>query len=111
MEEERQKQWMLQMAVLYAAVEILPPARFAFIILVNFHRPKFTLQILEYGVLDRDDIVQANMTFGTCNLPEADVTAPLPATANVTNFGHPNCRPISRIWWLLPTFSLAMLMS
>ena len=102
---------MLLMAVLYAAVEILPTARFAFIILVNFHSFKFTLQILEYGVLDKDDIVQANMTFAACNIPEADVTASLPATANVTSFSHPNCRPILHMWWLLPTFSLAMLMS
>lgn len=61
--------------------------------------------------LNLDIFVQANMTFGACNLPEADVAPPLTAPRHGSSFGFRNCKPVDLLWLFVTTVLVAMLLT
>ncbi|KAG5062700.1 hypothetical protein JHK85_003883 [Glycine max] len=54
---------------------------------------------------------KANMTFGVCQLPEAEATPPLAAAARNTSFGIRNCKPVYLLWSLATTVFGALLVA
>jgi hypothetical protein len=55
--------------------------------------------------------MQANMTFGVCDLPQAGGVAPAPgAVSNDIGFGYLNSKP-AQLQWLLGTAFVALLLS
>lgn len=55
--------------------------------------------------------MQANTTFGVCDLPQAGVTpAPPGAVSQEIGFGYLNSKP-ARLQWLLGTAFVALLLS
>jgi len=51
------------------------------------------------------------MTFGVCQLPEAEATPPLAAAARNTSFGIRNCKPVYLLWSLATTVFGALLVA
>ncbi|KAG5010784.1 hypothetical protein JHK87_019299 [Glycine soja] len=55
---------------------------------------------------------KANMTFGVCQLPEAEATPPrAAAAARDTSFGIRNCKPVYLLWSFATTVFGGMLVS
>ncbi|XP_061356293.1 PI-PLC X domain-containing protein At5g67130-like [Gastrolobium bilobum] len=53
---------------------------------------------------------KANVTFGSCQLPEAHTTSPHVA-ARDSSFGIRNCKPVDLLWWFATTPLVAMLVA
>ncbi|KAJ1399068.1 PLC-like phosphodiesterase, TIM beta/alpha-barrel domain superfamily [Sesbania bispinosa] len=53
---------------------------------------------------------KANMTFGACQLPEAEATPPN-AAAKDSSFGIQNCKPVDLLWLFVTTLVAIMLMA